>query len=147
MDEVQRTVATDGLCLHDGMGNPAGHKRGYVFGGNVEHDQRAVDAYDERTAAYAAYVQRLTSAWCSPAAAAERNEAQLEAWRKPGARPGLRQDATNDSTATSNAPTTTRACWKQNWKGSWPIKRCCKSGYKLSKRFCRRARVGWIACL
>jgi hypothetical protein len=51
MDEVQRTVATDGFRLHDGMGNPAGHKRGYVFAGNVEHRQRAVDAYDERSAA------------------------------------------------------------------------------------------------
>jgi hypothetical protein len=99
MDAVQRAVATEGLRLHDGLGNPAGHKRGYVFGGNAEHRQRGVDAYDARAAAYAAYVQRLTSAWRSPAAAAERNEAQLEAWREPRARPGLRQDAATDRAA------------------------------------------------
>jgi hypothetical protein len=46
MDAAQRAVATDGLRLHDGMGNPAGHKRGYVFGGNVEYGQRALDAYE-----------------------------------------------------------------------------------------------------
>jgi hypothetical protein len=92
MDAAQRAVATDGLRLHDGMGNPAGHKRGYVFGGNVEHGQRAAAAYDERT-------KLLQNAWRNPAAAAERNEAELEAWRKPGAQPGLRQDATNDSAA------------------------------------------------
>src|SRR6266550_9025180 len=34
MDATQRAVATEGLRLHDGLGNPAGHKRGYVFGGN-----------------------------------------------------------------------------------------------------------------
>jgi hypothetical protein len=92
MDSLQRAVATEGLRLHDGMGNPAGQKSGYVFGGNAEQRQRAADAYDERT-------RRLQNAWRNPAAAAERNETQLEAWRKPGARPGLRQDATNDSAA------------------------------------------------
>jgi hypothetical protein len=57
-------------------------------------------AEQRRAAAYAAYVQRLTSAWRSPAASAERNEAQLEAWRRPGARPGLRsQDAATDRAA------------------------------------------------
>jgi hypothetical protein len=30
---------------------------------------------------------------------AERNEAQLEAWRRPGARPGPRQDAATDRAA------------------------------------------------
>jgi hypothetical protein len=92
MDGVQRAAATDGLWLHDGTGNPAGQRRGYVFGGNVEHRQRAADAYDERTT-------RLQNEWRSPAAAAERNETQLEAWRKPRARPGLRQDAATDRAA------------------------------------------------
>jgi hypothetical protein len=36
MDATQRAVATEGLRLHDGMGNPAGHKPGYVFVGNSE---------------------------------------------------------------------------------------------------------------
>jgi hypothetical protein len=92
MDEVQRTIATDGLRLHDGAGNPAGHKRGYVFGGDAEQRQRAAEAYEERT-------KFLQNAWRNPAAAAERNETQLEAWRKPSARRGLRQHATNDSAA------------------------------------------------
>jgi hypothetical protein len=92
MDATQRAVATEGLRLHDGLGNPAGHKRGYVFGGNAEQRQRAADAYDERTT-------RLQEAWRSPAGAAERNEAQLEAWRRPGARPGLSQDAAADRAA------------------------------------------------
>jgi hypothetical protein len=68
MDGVQRAVATDGLCLHDGMGTPAGHKRGYVFGGNAEQRQR--DAYDDaRRAAHNArseYVRRLCDAWKTP---------------------------------------------------------------------------------
>ena len=75
MDAVQRAVATDGLRLHDGTGNPAGHKRGYVFGGNAEQRQRVAEAYDERTA-------RIQNAWREPPARAERNETQLEAWRE-----------------------------------------------------------------
>ena len=92
MDAVQRAVATDGLRLHDGTGNPAGHKRGYVFGGNAEQRQRVAEAYDERTA-------RIQNAWREPPARAERNERQLETWRQPGARPGLRQDAATDRAA------------------------------------------------
>src|SRR5262245_39935380 len=92
MDGVQRAVATDGLRFHDGMGNPAGHKSGYVFGGNPEQRQRVAEAYTEGNT-------RLQNAWRNPAEAAERNETQLETWRKPGARPGLRQDTTTDRTA------------------------------------------------
>src|SRR5262249_41165424 len=92
MDKVQRAVATIGQRLHDGMGNPAGRKRGYALGGNAEQRQLAAEAYDERTT-------RLQNAWRSPAGAAERNEAQLEAWRRPGARPSLSQDAAVDRTA------------------------------------------------
>jgi hypothetical protein len=62
------------------MGNPAGNKRGYVFGGDAEQRQRAAEACEERT-------KFLQNAWRNPAAAAERNETQLEAWRKPCARP------------------------------------------------------------
>jgi hypothetical protein len=105
MDSVQRAVATDGLRLHDGMGNPAGHKRGYVFGGNAEQRQRAADAYDEWT-------RRLQNAWRTPGAAAERNEAQLKAWRRPGARPGLRQDAAHDRAAA-------RAEYVQRTQNAW----------------------------
>jgi hypothetical protein len=105
MDSVQRAVATDGLRLHDGMGNPAGHKRGYVFGGNAEQRQREAEAYDEWT-------KRLQNAWRTPGAAAERNEAQLEAWRRPGARPGLRQDAAPDRAAA-------RAEYVQRTQNAW----------------------------
>jgi hypothetical protein len=87
-----RPGATDGLCLHDGMGNPAGHKPGYVLGSNAEQRKGAAEAYHERTA-------QLQNAWRSPAEAAKRNEAQLEAWRRPGASPGLRQDAATDRAA------------------------------------------------
>jgi hypothetical protein len=48
------------------------------------------DAATHREKGYADYKARLEGAWRSPAAAAERNEAQLEAWRRPGASPGLR---------------------------------------------------------
>lgn len=89
-DSMQGVPA--GLRFHDGMGHPAGHKRGYVFGGNAEQRQRVAAAYDERTT-------RLQHAWRISAVAAERNEMQLEAWRKPGARPGLRQDASLDRAA------------------------------------------------
>jgi hypothetical protein len=105
MDDVQRAVATKGLRLHDGAGNPAGQQRGYVFGGNAEQRQRAADAYDERT-------RRLQNAWRSPAAAAERNEAQLEAWRRPGARPGLRQDGAMDRA-------TAHAAYVQRIQNAW----------------------------
>jgi hypothetical protein len=84
--------ATDGLCFHDGMGNPAGHKPGYVLGGNAEQQKRTAEAYHERTT-------QLQNAWRSPAEAAKRNETQLEAWRRPGASPGLRQDAAADRAA------------------------------------------------
>jgi hypothetical protein len=57
------------------------------------------DAAARREKSYAAYKARLEVAWRNPAAAAERNEMQLEAWRKPGARPGLHQDAIKDSSA------------------------------------------------
>jgi hypothetical protein len=52
-----------------------------------------------REKGYATYKARLEGAWRSPAAAAERNEALLEAWRRPGASPGLRQDAATDRAA------------------------------------------------
>jgi hypothetical protein len=74
--------AVDSLELHDGMGNPFGQRRGYVFGGDTEQRKRATLAYNERT-------MWLQNAWRSPAAGAERNEAQLESWRSPGARPGV----------------------------------------------------------
>jgi hypothetical protein len=65
MDATQRAVATEGLRLHDGMGNPAGHKPGYVFVGNSEQRQR--DAYDDaRRAAQDArneYIRTSTDAW------------------------------------------------------------------------------------
>jgi hypothetical protein len=96
MDAAKCAVATDGLRLHDGTGNPAGQRRGYVFGGDAEQRQRAAEAYEERT-------KFLQTAWRNPAAGAGRNETQLEAWRKPGARPGLRQDATNDRSAAYDA--------------------------------------------
>ena len=106
MDSVQRAVATDGLRLHDGTGNPAGHKRGYAFGGNAEQRQRAA-AYAERTT-------RLQNAWRSPAEAAERIETQLEAWHKPGARPGLRQDAATDRVAA-------HAAYVQRIQNAWRV--------------------------
>jgi hypothetical protein len=89
MDALQRAIAVDRLRLHDGLGNPAGHKRGYVFSSNAEDRQRATDAYDERTA-------QLQNAWRSAAAKVESNQAQLEAWRSPGAKPGPRQKAEAD---------------------------------------------------
>jgi hypothetical protein len=49
----------------------------------TEEDDNAAAAREKSYAAYAA--------------AAERNETQLEAWRKPGARPELHQDAIKDS--------------------------------------------------
>jgi hypothetical protein len=66
--------------------------------------ERGEEAQRERERAWRQYKDRLSGAWrgrADPreAGAAERNETQLEAWRKPGARPGLRQDATNDSAA------------------------------------------------
>jgi hypothetical protein len=57
------------------------------------------DAAARREKSYATYKARLEGAWRSPSAAAERNEAQLEAWRRPGASPGLRQDAATDRAA------------------------------------------------
>jgi hypothetical protein len=105
MDGLQRAVATYGLRLHDGMGNPAGQKQGYVFGGNAEQRQRVAKAYDEWT-------KRLHNAWRTPGAAAERNEMQLEAWRRPGARPGLRQDAATDRA-------TARAAYVQRIQNAW----------------------------
>ena len=89
----------------DRISNPAGQRRAYVFGGNAEQRQRAADAYDERTAS-------LQNAWGSPAALAERNEAQLEAWRGPGARPGLRQDAATDRAAA-------RAAYVERIQNAW----------------------------
>jgi hypothetical protein len=61
--------------------------------------ERGAEAQRERDAAWAQYKGRLSGAWRNPAAAAERNETQLEAWRKPGARPGLHQDVIKDSAA------------------------------------------------
>src|SRR5436190_24396305 len=64
MDEVQRTVAMDGLRLHEGMGNPAGHKSGYVFSGNVRQRDAAYDeARREARAARAQWLQQLRDSW------------------------------------------------------------------------------------
>src|SRR5215207_8087834 len=58
MDAQQRDTPSP---LHDGMGNPAGRKQGYVFGGiSAEARQRRADAY-------AAYDRDLTTAWMKPA--------------------------------------------------------------------------------
>jgi hypothetical protein len=66
--------------------------------------ERGAEAQRERDTAWQQYKDRLSNAWRGrayprEAGAAERNETQLEAWRKPGARPGVHQDATNDSAA------------------------------------------------
>jgi hypothetical protein len=54
MDELQKAVAG---VLHDGLGNPAGYKNGYVFSSNDEAAQAA------RAEAYAAYDEQLVNAW------------------------------------------------------------------------------------
>jgi hypothetical protein len=56
MDGVQRAVAGAQHALHDGMGNPAGYKPGYVF----SDDQDALARSEE---AYCAYNERVTAAW------------------------------------------------------------------------------------
>jgi len=81
---------------HDGAEPDAGTQLLHRHLRGTEEDDNAAAAREKR---YAAYKARLESAWRNPAAAAKRNETQLEAWRKPGAWPGLHQDATNDSAA------------------------------------------------
>jgi hypothetical protein len=64
MDEVQRTVAMDGLRLHDGMGGRVGHKSGYVFSGNVRQRDAAYDeARREARGARAQWLQQLRDSW------------------------------------------------------------------------------------
>jgi hypothetical protein len=71
-DEGQRAVAaTTGLVLHDGMGNPAGYKPGYVF---ADADDGCADA----DAAYSQYCRDLQDAWMDK----ERREQELEADRQ-----------------------------------------------------------------
>jgi hypothetical protein len=82
MDELQRSVQAN--RLHDGMGNGAGHKPGFVFtAGRDEapsrtaHDEYVTDTADAWRSttvavpqptndAYAAYVAQLSGAWRSP---------------------------------------------------------------------------------
>jgi hypothetical protein len=60
----------DGLPpeLHDGIGNPVGHKPGYVFGGVTAAARQIVDD------AYAQYETDLTEAWQQPAARGQHHQ-------------------------------------------------------------------------
>ena len=55
MDAVQRAVARRGARLHDGHGNPVGHRPGYVIDSSV--NRSAI------TEAYRQYEDEITNAW------------------------------------------------------------------------------------
>jgi hypothetical protein len=59
MDAVQCAVATDGLRLHDGMGNPAGFRSSFVFSGDAAVTDALAKARDARNE----YIRGLTDAW------------------------------------------------------------------------------------